>query len=231
MNRTNRPLCELRKNVMLYYDCFQLLFSDVDFVSGKRHSTVPRGTCLRRGAVGLAGTGTSARHRGHVGRRRSQASTQRAWKACGQQGSARTVSPSSTAPRHTAHSAAAAAALPPRRGGSTKQGSRAMAAESRPPPDDEPPIPAPDRRLELAQAVDQVVRVEHRGVPQDDDGEGEHHELQRQPVVVLADQCAHNFNAVHGAHRRHYDKHVSPRHATVVSAAGGEREPRNRERQ
>ncbi|EEC77766.1 hypothetical protein OsI_16910 [Oryza sativa Indica Group] len=34
MNRTNRPLCELRKNVMLYYDCFQLLFSDVDFVSG-----------------------------------------------------------------------------------------------------------------------------------------------------------------------------------------------------
>ncbi|BAS71001.1 Os01g0212900 [Oryza sativa Japonica Group] len=114
-----------------------------DQFASKRHSTVPRGTCLRRGAVGLAGTGTSARHRGHVGRRRSQASTQRAWKACGQQGSARTVSPSSTAPRHTAHSAAAAAALPPRRGGSTKQGSRAMAAESRPPPDDEPPIPAP----------------------------------------------------------------------------------------
>ncbi|EEE58877.1 hypothetical protein OsJ_10478 [Oryza sativa Japonica Group] len=54
MNRMNRPLCELRKNVTLYYDRFQLLFSDVDFVSGygnkpewplNKHQ---RGGCLRR---------------------------------------------------------------------------------------------------------------------------------------------------------------------------------------
>ncbi|KAF0907741.1 hypothetical protein E2562_020483 [Oryza meyeriana var. granulata] len=34
MNKTDRPLCELRKNVTLYYDRFQLRFSDRDFVSG-----------------------------------------------------------------------------------------------------------------------------------------------------------------------------------------------------
>lgn len=80
-----------------------------------------------------------ARHTGHVGRRRSHASTQRAWNACAQPGSDRAVSPSSTAPRHTAHSVAvaAAAAPAPRLTTTTKQGSRAMAASSR--PDDEAP--------------------------------------------------------------------------------------------
>ncbi|BAS83714.1 Os03g0295666 [Oryza sativa Japonica Group] len=69
MNRMNRPLCELRKNVTLYYDRFQLLFSDVDFVSGygnkpewplNKHQ---RGGCLRRRQVPGARRGAAERYR------------------------------------------------------------------------------------------------------------------------------------------------------------------------